>query len=202
MALLIAIIAISSDKPLSLKLHHHNHNGIRHRCRHDDQLHTITLMTVETSSSFRDSRDFLFQPLDFEHAIFEDPAAAFTLKTWRICCCIVPYTADVVCSFDFFFDDTGVHCNELLSIFFAGGITTPLAFGIFQKGIIHRIYLFFPYTSQTNSSISHIYFLFTVTFYSIFLNSFIAIAILLSLFKGLTFPLRLNDAVKSQSAKA
>ena len=174
MALLIAIIAIIID-----------------------QLHTITLITVETSSSFRDSRDFLFQPLDFEHAIFEDPAAVFTLKTWRICYCIVPYTADVVCSFDFFFDDTGMHCNELLSIFFAGGITAPLAFGIFQKGIIHRIYLFFPYTSQTNSSISHIYFLFTV-----FTYFFIAIAILLSFFKGLTFPLRLNDAVKSHSAKA
>ena len=98
--------------------HPHNHNGICHRCRHDDQFlfsevyhhinYTLNIIFIFWANDLSCVwRHFSLQPLDSEHAILEDPAAVFSLKIWRFCyCSIVPYTADVICSFDFFFHDT------------------------------------------------------------------------------------------------
>ena len=71
---------------------------------------------------------------------------------------------------------------------------------IFQKGIIHRILLFLPiHFTDKFPNVSY-YFLLIVSFSPSSLNVLIAIAFFLILFKGLTFPLRLNDAVKSHLA--
>ena len=101
------------------------------------QRYTITLITLETSSSFLGKWSWLclvtfllpttlfwtgyFLTDCFSMLLlFVDPAAVFRSKIWRVCYCslIVPYTADVICSFDFFFDDSMSCGNELLSIFF------------------------------------------------------------------------------------
>ena len=73
------------------------------------QSYTITVITLETSSSFSGQVILTvfgdissFEPLDFERAIFEEEAAVFRCY-WSI----VPHTADLICYFHFFFDDTG-----------------------------------------------------------------------------------------------
>ena len=83
------------------------------------QSYTITVITLETSSSFSGQVILTvfgdissFEPLDFERAIFEEEAAVFRLTIWvgaggGCCWSIVPHTADLICYFHFFFDDTG-----------------------------------------------------------------------------------------------
>ena len=106
--------------------HRHNHNGIRHHYLHDGQLLFPELchhsnydipFHLKRHLHFWENhlncawRHFSFKPLDFECVIFEDPATIFRLKIWRVCyCSTVLYTADVVCSFVFFFDDPETRC--------------------------------------------------------------------------------------------
>ena len=91
--------------------------------------------------------------------------------------------------------------NELLSIFFSG-IWLIFLQEYFKKTSFPESSCFFPYTSQINFSMSLIYFLLIVFFSPSSLNMLIAIELSRTLFKGLTFPLRLNDAVKLHPAKA
>ena len=77
------------------------------------------------------SRHFSFRQIGFERGVFEEPAAVFRLKIWRVCyCSIVSYTVDVICSFFSLmtWKDSG---NELLSIFCTQENTAPLVFGLY-----------------------------------------------------------------------
>ena len=77
------------------------------------------------------SRHFSFQQIGFERGVFEEPAAVFRLKIWRVYyCSIVSYTVDMICSFFSLmtWKDSG---NELLSIFCTQENTAPLVFGLY-----------------------------------------------------------------------
>ena len=139
-------------------------------------------------------RYFSFQPLDFERAIFEDPTAVFRLKIWKVCCCsIVPYTADVICLFDFFFDDRGARVvmsscpfslhRKSKQLWYLAYISSR----IFQKDIIHRIWLFHPIHFE-EKFLNVSYLLLAVSFSPISLNTFITIAFFPQLFQGIDFP--------------
>ena len=77
------------------------------------------------------SRHLSFQQIGFERGVFEEPAAVFRLKIWRVYyCSIVSYTVDMICSFFSLmtWKDSG---NELLSIFCTQENTAPLVFGLY-----------------------------------------------------------------------
>ena len=91
---------------------------------------------------------------------------------------------------------------RLIPIFFTQEITAPLVFGFyFFKNTSKMHYLPNPVVlSHTlHIQVCQCLLLLTVSFSPSLLNTLVAIAFFLNFFKGLTFPLRLNDAVKSYS---
>ena len=93
---------------------------------------------------------------------------------------------------------------RLLSIFFTQEITAPLVFVFyFFKNISKMHYLPNPvvFSHALHIQVCQCLLLLTVSFSPSLLNTLVAIAFFLSFFKGLTFPLRLNDAVRSYSRR-
>ena len=97
-------------------------------------------------------------------------------------------------------EDSG---NELTSHFLykrnhsTSGVWLLFLQEYFKNALFTKSSCFFPYTSPTQ--VFQCLLLLTVSFSPSLLNTLVAIAFFLSFFKGLTFPLRLNDAVKSHS---
>ena len=126
------------------------------------QSYTITVITLETSSSFSGQVILTvfgdissFEPLDFERAIFEEEAAVFRLTIWvgagggvLLEHCSTYCRSNLLFSFFLWWHWRTV-VMSLLPIFFTKEITAPLVFGFyFFKNISKMHYLPNPVVSS------------------------------------------------------